>query len=308
MILESFFLLTISLITAGGIIFWIRHFQQSPEPQNSYLEKQYSSPIGMFDFVIGFFVWFGLPAVALTVLSSHWGLTELTNLDSARRNTLMISLAMSQLFGGLIIMAILRVRYGPLKWFLGDFSDWITQFWLAWKCFCMVVPLVLAIQALLSALVPYEHETLNQLADNFTLTTMLTASFGAVIVAPVCEELVFRGLLQSWLQRIDFHRSDQERIYEFVGGWDEPLPMEKKEPVVESIRTRRIRWWAPIIIKFATFCVDPSRSGSCSHSVVCVCLGARFCISVHGQRISVYRFAFYAQRVHDFLDDVKFVF
>ena len=48
---------------------------------------------------------------------------------------------------------------------------------------------------------------------------MLLASVAAVIVAPICEEIVFRLLLQGWLEKME------DRIV----GWRQPLPVESPE-------------------------------------------------------------------------------
>jgi len=98
----------------------------------------------------------------------------------------------------------------------------LEHFKLAFKFFAMVVPALLGLQWLLSFLVPYEHDTLDQLADNFSLTTVLVTWLGAVVAAPLCEELFFRGVLQGWLQRIRFDSPPgRNSMLDIAGGWEE---------------------------------------------------------------------------------------
>ena len=256
MILNSCFLVSISLIAAVGIVAWYRYCNLEPWQRQAYLSCQFESPIGMIDFVTGFFIWLGLPTIAIAVLSSYWQVESLDGLDGARTNTLMIVLSSTQLIAFLLIVGILGIRYGFSNWLLGRVSDWPHQILFTLKAFCMVVPLVLTIQALLSALVPYEHETLDQLAENFSLATVLATSLGAVVAAPLGEELLFRGLLQSWLQRIDFRRSDPERIYEFIGGWDHADARGKIEVVDETHKApglHPVRWWLPVVVSSLLF-------------------------------------------------------
>jgi len=50
--------------------------------------------------------------------------------------------------------------------------------------------------------------------------TILSSWFAAVLVAPVCEEIFFRGTLQAWLHRTQTHKSGDDSLREIIGGWD----------------------------------------------------------------------------------------
>ncbi len=69
-------------------------------------------------------------------------------------------------------------------------------------CLAALAP-VLLLQALVVSLFgePSSHPVLEMLQKEPTGVVMLAASFSAAVVAPVFEELVFRQLLQGWLQQ-----------------------------------------------------------------------------------------------------------
>ena len=68
--------------------------------------------------------------------------------------------------------------------------------------FFMITPFVLAVQVLLQYLVDYEHDTLEMLTGQFDWFLIATAWIAAGFVAPVFEEVVYRGLLLGWLHRV----------------------------------------------------------------------------------------------------------
>ncbi|MBC8352638.1 MAG: CPBP family intramembrane metalloprotease [Planctomycetes bacterium] len=75
-------------------------------------------------------------------------------------------------------------------------------------CFLLVGPVVFAIQATFVVLLEIEskHPLIELLKDDTSAFQM--CAFLAVVVAPVAEELLFRGFLQSWLERIPLFRAE----------------------------------------------------------------------------------------------------
>ena len=254
MILNSCFLISVSIVTAVCILLWQRYTRLPVAKRQKYLEYSQPSPVGMIDFVFTFAIWLGAPAATLIFLP--FDITDLENLSANQRNVLYIVLASAQLLSCLLILVYLGlIRYGSLSWMLNLRPSLSNQVVLAAKAFCMIVPGVLAVQALLSLLVPYEHDTLSQLAENFSAMTVFATWLGAVVSAPICEELVFRGVLQSWLQRAFARKSERDRITEVTGGWPEPADGKDKTPEPISIEVKRIQWWLPILISSGLFAV-----------------------------------------------------
>ena len=68
--------------------------------------------------------------------------------------------------------------------------------------FLLIVPPTLILQMVLTQLVPYKHDTLESLKEATTYLPIVSAWIMAVVIAPIVEEIFFRGMLQSWLQRL----------------------------------------------------------------------------------------------------------
>ncbi len=68
--------------------------------------------------------------------------------------------------------------------------------------FAMWIPIVWLIQFLMVQIIDYQHPTIDSLVKQPQPLEMLQLWFGAVIVAPIVEEFLFRGVLQGWLQRL----------------------------------------------------------------------------------------------------------
>jgi membrane protease YdiL (CAAX protease family) len=182
-----------------------------------------------------------------------------------------------------VAVALLLIRkYGADRDVLGVDAGRLPQHaLLAGQAFCMVVPPVLAMQWLLTTWRPYEHDTINQLQDHFSLATVMVTWLGAVIAAPVCEELLFRGVLQGWLQRIRFGLAANNTAAELLGGWnrteDDPRPVTASPGETESgkaglsstgydagrpasvtsnsptMPVQHLKWWMPIVISSLMF-------------------------------------------------------
>lgn len=69
----------------------------------------------------------------------------------------------------------------------------------------MIIPAVLGIQFLvhkaLEELIEYEHPTLQLIGGQFDWFIVMSMWISAVFVAPIFEEIVYRGLLIGWLHR-----------------------------------------------------------------------------------------------------------
>ncbi len=68
--------------------------------------------------------------------------------------------------------------------------------------FAMLAPPVWGLQWTLTRFIEYRHESLTALQDNPTALEVGMIWFGTILVAPVVEEFLFRGVVQGWLQRL----------------------------------------------------------------------------------------------------------
>jgi membrane protease YdiL (CAAX protease family) len=99
--------------------------------------------------------------------------------------------------------------------------------------FCMLAPIVYAIQAALTLLQPYKHPLIEMLTKTPDLQLFAMLTFSAAIMAPVSEEWAFRVLLQGWLEKLVMHAGSS---YNLLFGGNSPA-----EPVVLDGATPRQR-------------------------------------------------------------------
>ncbi len=106
---------------------------------------------------------------------------------------------------------MVRYRHGPEEFGLGTGQRWkgVRQ---GLTGFAMWVPVVWAIHAALSEWIPYSHPTIETLVNHPSPRVIAGVWFNAVLVAPIVEEVFFRGVLQGWLQRLG--REDSDRPFE----------------------------------------------------------------------------------------------
>ncbi len=69
--------------------------------------------------------------------------------------------------------------------------------------FIASLPLVYGAQALVTQLIPYEHQLIDVVHEQNTALTWITAVLSAVVAAPLTEEFLFRVLLQGWLEKLE---------------------------------------------------------------------------------------------------------
>src|SRR4051812_47712000 len=86
--------------------------------------------------------------------------------------------------------------------------------------FCMLAPIVYAIQAVLVQFQKYDHPLIKMLetTPNVGLFAMLV--FSAAILAPLSEEWAFRVLLQGWLEKLFTYTGPMRDV--IVGGLQMP--------------------------------------------------------------------------------------
>lgn len=77
-----------------------------------------------------------------------------------------------------------------------------SDLWLGARLFLLWSGPVLLLQILLTIWFPYHHPLIDMLTKHRGWQMLLANVVAAVVVAPVCEELLFRVLLQGWLDNI----------------------------------------------------------------------------------------------------------
>lgn len=228
--LNIFFVVCFALIGAVGIVSWIGLFLRKKKGQELLGRlggrNLIGSPVGLIDVFLVFFAWFGgqFVAVGVAMLLMGISLTEIPDLAGDEEAKLLGIVGLAQLGGIVLSLIVLYVRYcrggrGRLQAIGIQPQNIGKDVVLGAVAFAMVIPIVLLIQWLLTLIVDYEHASLEMLNKDAATLTFVLVWFVAGFVAPICEEVFFRGTLQAWLQRLGPERMKFDQI--LVGGWDE---------------------------------------------------------------------------------------
>lgn len=127
---------------------------------------------------------------------------------------LIVASTIANLSALLIAAGYLRIR-GTVAWRDLGFDDTklVEDVRLGIIAFYMVAVPVYMLQALLTMWYPPEHPLVTVLQERASSLTWLLCSVSAVVAAPVFEELVFRVLLQGWLEKLEV-RLKSRRVIE----------------------------------------------------------------------------------------------
>ncbi|MCH2182836.1 MAG: CPBP family glutamic-type intramembrane protease [Mariniblastus sp.] len=223
---------------------------------------QVESPLGLVDVLVVFLFWAVSQGAALELTLSLMNLQpgDLQELDASQQVPLYAGMACGQLIATLFALAWITIRYrhplqifgvGP-RFLLGDVR-------LAASAFVLIMPTLLLLQWLSSLLVQYQHGTIELLKDgNNLLATLLTWAV-AVLLAPLAEEIFFRGMLQSWLQRMADARGTVSTGRAVMGGFSSGESASEGIAAAETVGpslppgNQSQAGWMPIILTSIAF-------------------------------------------------------
>jgi len=86
--------------------------------------------------------------------------------------------------------------------------------------FALVAPVVYGIQAAFTQFIPYEHPLISAAPRHVVLVAI-----SGIVVAPIFEEFIFRGVLQGWLEKLEAAIVSRRRSRE-PGGLSAASPLE----------------------------------------------------------------------------------
>jgi membrane protease YdiL (CAAX protease family) len=172
-----------------------------------------TSPIGLWDLFILLALWIGgqVAGQFCFLITSGISIEALTN-DSLSREQLSTGILWTKTgeFLALSIgLAYLIFRYQH------KITDRFTQNFAANMgvgvvAATMLIPPVLVIHSLLAKRVPYQHTTLDSIAESPAFWTIFVGWLTAVLIAPLTEEFMCRIGIQSWLRRLRPSRNREE--------------------------------------------------------------------------------------------------
>lgn len=220
-----------------GLILWVLNLLRVSAGEDLIeWRNQRGIPFGFLDLILLYFL-----MAAGNLVPSWWvcqslgiEIGEISNLHGDALAILSFANAAGLAIGITIALGIYRLRYGRINLF-GDIPLNLSRdVVLGLAAGVMVIPVILLFQAIITSYIPYKHATLEMLEAKPSLLVITASWFSAVIVAPICEEIIFRGILQSWLQRIG------RGVYDclLIGGWDSIVLARNGESFLENENER----------------------------------------------------------------------
>ena len=167
-------------------------------------------PWGLIDFLVGF----GLPVVffVISLRALAWGraagwIMESGGPSGGLNPSDFFAQSLASLLGMLVSVIIIWIRFRA-RW--SDFGWIARKVWsdirLGVGAFAILRTPTYALQVLLVQFVESKHPLLELIRQEPRVELIVGAAFSAVIVAPLFEEYLYRGLLQGWLERMaSFH-------------------------------------------------------------------------------------------------------
>ena len=205
MVLEVSALTVFVALVAGSLVAWrrlFRDFKQGMQPLPPRLRAP--SPFGLLDVLLMFFAWIMAQLLGLELAKWLAGLESdsLSDLPLSASSYFILVAGTVQLVATFGCIVIYRMRYPSPPPFTTNRQTTISNIRIGLLGFLLIVPPTLILQMVLNQLVPYKHDTLESLKEATSSLPIVTAWIMAVVIAPIVEEIFFRGMLQGWLQRL----------------------------------------------------------------------------------------------------------
>jgi membrane protease YdiL (CAAX protease family) len=128
---------------------------------------------------------------------------QFSDLPPAIQSAMVLGSAVATSVAFVAAIGWLGMRYGTPWRILGLRREWIGSDVLrGTKAFLLMAPVVYGIQYLLAQWTAKTHPIIELLLENPDPRLFILSAITAVVVAPLAEELLFRFLLQGWLERI----------------------------------------------------------------------------------------------------------
>lgn len=287
-VIDIGFYATLVVIVLVSLPLWRRLIQAFGRRPLLETRQPLPCPLGLVD--VGFFV-IAWALVQLLVISLMVQILDINpeaieQLDGRKLGLVMTAVATVQLLATAFGLWYVYSRYQSTRALGWQPEAFKADLKLSLAAFVLVAPLTLLVQFLLSMLVDYDHPVLDTMIKNANVLTIAATWFTAVFAAPITEEVFFRGVLQGWLQRLNY-QTPLAMSRSMLGGWDEhaeaafdrfgnelsanssaaddgnpyrPTLSEKNGPDIEMTSSEVVHW-RPILISSMLFALAHSGQG-----------------------------------------------
>ncbi len=182
-------------------------------------QERLKLPLGLVDVLLAFVMWMMGQIVGLAISFAILGIDGFDpGAPSVQQQTVLgYAVGICTVASTGLTLTYLYARYKSASVFgIGqkNFRRNVVSGAVVFLCF---VPITFLVQALLTQIWEYEHPTLDLISPDASWLTILSAWWMAVLVAPIAEEIFFRGVLQGWLSRLFVN--DLRPEAKLIGGW-----------------------------------------------------------------------------------------
>lgn len=225
------------LLLGGSLMLWAAALARLRQGQ-PLLEREPHRPAnwGLGDVIVAALAFVVPQIVAGIVLQSAAGVS--TGDDRTINDYLLVmaTSAVCMLFTVAIVWVWLRLRGASARDLGISWPDVSRDIVLGAAAFIMLAPIVFGIQMVLVLIVgPTKHPFILLLQKTPDLRLFLATSVNAVLLAPLVEELLFRGVLQGWLQSLRSGMSFDEVLIGAERDGVTPPPTPGTESSAEAI-------------------------------------------------------------------------
>ena len=204
-------------------------------------ERHAGRPWGLVDVLLAFAVLILSQGAIAAGIAEWYGLragTAVEEMSRTARAALLVGLSCANMLTLGVMLWWLWARYGTATRAFGfDLKKLAYDVRLGGVTFLCLAPVVYGIQAALGLFVEYKHPVIELLRESPDPLFFSISAFAAILVAPVVEEVLFRLLLQGWLERvlIGLQSATSRPGPELLWGGGETPPMRLRKQYLEYL-------------------------------------------------------------------------
>lgn len=197
-------LLGLLALLAGSVAVWVRALARISRGEPLVARQPHRPvPWGGLELLLCAAIYILVLAAASGLLRRlHGDAGEQAESDPARLAEIITLNALATLAGTACAVAVLRLRGATWQDLGLARSTLLADCRLGLAAFLFIAPGVYALQFLLSLFIEGHHPLIDMVQGGGT-TALLLAAVSAILVAPLCEEWLFRVMFQGWLQKLE---------------------------------------------------------------------------------------------------------
>ena len=241
------FILLLGLLVGSANLWWrILTKQRRQQPHVLSARETIIAPLGFSDVMAAVLIFAVSQISAGSFLSFFVGIKEIDLNNSEHVTWLNLIAGTTQLIAAGVIVSYLWNRYSDIRAAGIYRATFAKDLKLGLAGFLLFVPPMLMLQAVLTNFWEYEHPTLNLISPDSPLISIVSAWWGATIVAPINEEILFRVVLLGWLLRCFANPHD---VWGAIAGGNpniggiSPVASEEKGATFQPVHKDEINPW-----------------------------------------------------------------